>query len=600
MEPTATAVVTECPGGCRTVSTAVQSAPPLRPPGRFDRFRAGYLRRAPNLIASIAALLGALTLVDAVWAHQRHHLHTLTRIIPVPASAAAAAIVAVSGLLLLRVAAGLRKRKRLAWRVAVIATLAATVAHLFREDPRFGEAVITFVLLVLLLTAHSRFTAKADPRSRWFAARVFVQFITVAVAYGLAMVYLYPRQVVGNPPFGTRLREVVFSLAGFGGEITFRHEGFDDVLHGTLFGFGLLTVVVVALLVLRPSEPIARLSTADEARMRELLDKQGARDSLGYFALRRDKSVIWSPTGKAAITYRVVQGVALASGDPIGDPEAWPGAIAEYRHLVEEYGWTPAVMGASELGATVFKREYDLSALALGDEAIIDVAEFSLDGRPMRGVRQACTRVARAGYEVRVRRMREIPADELAGLVRAAEAWRGDAIERGFSMALSRLGDPADRDCAIATAHLDGELRGMLHFVPWGQDGLSLDLMRRDRAADNGLNEFMITQLVEACPGIGVRRVSLNFAVFRDALERGERIGAGPILRAWRALLVFASRWWQIESLYRFNVKFRPYWEPRFISYPSARDLPRIGIAAMEAEAFLVRPHRLKRLLGRA
>ena len=99
-------------------------------------------------------------------------------------------------------------------------------------------------------------------------------------------------------------------------------------------------------------------------------------------------------------------------------------------------------------------------------------------------------------------------------------------------------------------------------------DGLSLDLMRRDRSSDNGLNEFMISSLMAACPDLGVRRVSLNFAVFRDAIERGERIGAGPVLRVWRSLLIFASRWWQIESLYRFNVKFRPYWEPRFISFP--------------------------------
>jgi lysyl-tRNA synthetase class 2 len=124
--------------------------------------------------------------------------------------------------------------------------------------------------------------------------------------------------------------------------------------------------------------------------------------------------------------------------------------------------------------------------------------------------------------------------------------------------------------------------------------------MRRSRSADNGLNEFMIASLLQRCDQLGVKRVSLNFAVFRDAIERGERIGAGPVLRAWRGLLVFASRWWQIESLYRFNVKFRPYWEPRFISFPSSRDLPRIAVAAMEAEAFLVRPHRLKRLLGRA
>jgi lysyl-tRNA synthetase class 2 len=219
----------------------------------------------------------------------------------------------------------------------------------------------------------------------------------------------------------------------------------------------------------------------------------------------------------------------------------------------------------------------------------------------MRGVRQACTRVQRAGYEVTVRRAADIPREESVGLERMAAAWRGDAVERGFSMALSRLGDPGDPDCVIATATLDGQLKGLLNFVPWGPDGLSLDLMRRDRAADNGLNEFMIVQVIEqAHEKLGTNRISLNFAVFRDAIERGEKIGAGPILRAWRSILVFASRWWQIETLYRFNVKVRPDWEPRFLSYPSTRDLPRIAVAALEAEAFITRPHRLKRLLGRA
>ena len=85
-------------------------------------------------------------------------------------------------------------------------------------------------------------------------------------------------------------------------------------------------------------------------------------------------------------------------------------------------------------------------------------------------------------------------------------------------------------------------------------------------------------------------RVSLNFAAFRSAIERGERLGAGPFQRAWRWILVFLSRWFQIDSLYRFNAKFRPIWEPRFICYPGAGDLPRIGIAMLEAEAFIVWP----------
>jgi lysyl-tRNA synthetase class 2 len=140
------------------------------------------------------------------------------------------------------------------------------------------------------------------------------------------------------------------------------------------------------------------------------------------------------------------------------------------------------------------------------------------------------------------------------------------------------------------TAKENGVLKAILHFVPWGRDGLSLDLMRRDKTAQAGLNDFLIVEAIKAAPGLGVKRVSLNFAMFRAALERGERIGAGPVLKAWRGLLVFLSRWFQIESLYKFNAKFCPVWEPRFFVYPGGRDAPRMALAALEAEAFLVWP----------
>jgi lysyl-tRNA synthetase class 2 len=126
---------------------------------------------------------------------------------------------------------------------------------------------------------------------------------------------------------------------------------------------------------------------------------------------------------------------------------------------------------------------------------------------------------------------------------------------------------------------------------------MSLDLMRRDRKAEAGVNELLIVDALRACPGLGVNHVSLNFAVFRSTLERGERLGAGPFLKGWRRVLLFASRWFQIESLYRFNAKFQPTWVPRFVVYPATPDLPRIAVAALEAEAFLTWPH-LRRFSG--
>src|SRR6202020_1885836 len=180
-------------------------------------------------------------------------------------------------------------------------------------------------------------------------------------------------------------------------------------------------------------------SAADATQIRELLASYGERDSLGYFALRNDKNVVWSPTGKSCICYRVVSGVMLASADPIGDPEAWPGAIQVFLDEAARHAWVPAVMGCSELGAEVWCREGGLTALELGDEAIVNVADFSLSGRKMRNVRQMVSRVARQGYSAEVRRVGDVPQAEIEAILRVADSWRGSNTERGFSMALGRV-----------------------------------------------------------------------------------------------------------------------------------------------------------------
>ena len=579
--------------------TAVRTRVEAAPGAPAGRIRSWSLDHAPRLIGRVAVLLGLALLADAVMPHHWRLYPMIATVLPEPARAAAQALVAVGGLLLLRIARGLRMRKRTEWHVALAVAAAVIATDLVRDDRRPVEAAVAGTLLVLLILARPHYIARADPRSRWYAARVAAQSLVAGTAYGLVMLAV-PGHLPAGVSLASRLREVLLSLVGLGGTLPVRGDHYADVFHATLLICGLSALTFAAVLALRPVQQRVTLSPADEQRLRGLLRAHGERDSLGYFALRRDKSVVWSASGKAAITYRVVSGVALASGDPLGDPEAWPGAVAAYRELVERSGWTPAVMGCSELAATVLHRDYGMSAMALGDEAVLHVEDFTLQGRAMRGVRQACTRVERAGYTVAVQRMDRLGADERDEVRAAAAAWRSDPVERGFSMALSRIGDPADGACVVVTARRDGRLAGLLHFVPWSGEGLSLDLMRRDRRADNGLNEFMIARLVQAAPGLGVRRVSLNFAVFRDALERGERIGAGPVLRLWRRALLVASRWWQIESLYRFNDKFAPRWQTRFVCYPRGRDLPRVALAALEAEAFLVRPPALDRLLGRA
>ncbi|MYT70643.1 MULTISPECIES: phosphatidylglycerol lysyltransferase domain-containing protein [unclassified Streptomyces] len=503
----------------------------------------------------------------------------------------------------------MRRRKRAAWILNLVLSglffLLFAFVMVFPEVRQYAQNWISLVLtaafLVALLLGRREFYAKGDRSNAKLAAVVAVGGLLVTSLFATFLVTVtnqahdpHRSTFLERWRYGTlRLISVATDDSRFPGITS---PNWVNVVINILSTALLIAVVYAAFRSRRAVDP---LSADDEERLRALLAKEGERDSLGYFALRRDKSVVWSPTGKAAVTYRVVGGVSLASGDPIGDPEAWPGAIEPWLAEAREHGWLPAVMGASEEAGTIYAR-HGLDALELGDEAIVETADFTLEGRAMRTVRQAYNRVKRAGYTVRVRRHEDIPADELTYLLKRADDWRDGATERGFSMALGRLGDPGDGQCMmLECSDGEGELRALLSFVPWGPHGLSLDLMRRDRDAENGLMEFMVIELLQRAPEMEITQVSLNFAMFRSVFERGARLGAGPVLRLWRALLSFFSRWWQIESLYRANAKYRPIWEPRFLLFEKSADLPRIGLASARAEGFLEVPGLPKRLARR-
>jgi lysyl-tRNA synthetase, class II len=570
------------------------------------------LRWVPLAAGLMALVIGLGYIIEGLLPGLYHHrLRGLSDLAPGTLAPLTRTTDIIIGLLLLLLSHGLRRRKRRAW-AAVMALLAVglvihaglgIVLHAIRPQMPLPQthpvqAAFTAALLIALFCYRRQFYAVGDQRSRWRALWVLCGLVVADVIIG--MIYISVMGGLrGNYTFSQRIYSVLMNMTGFSGPVQFASATRTDHFGFVTGGLGLFTLLAALFMFLRPAEPASRLRAADAVRIRQLLDRHGDHDSLGYFALRNDKSIIWSPTGKSCIGYRVLSGVMLASGDPIGDPEAWPGAMHTFLDEAARHAWVPAVIGCGELGAEVWCREGNMTALEFGDEAVVSVADFTLQGRAMRNVRQMVSRVCRQGYIADVRRVEDIPEGEVRRLVRQADSWRGSPTERGFSMALGRVGGGEDGRCVIATATQGGVLRAILHFVPWGSDGLSLDLMRRDRSAMPGLNDFLIVEAIKAANNLGVKRISLNFAVFRAALERGERIGAGPVTKAWRGFLLFLSRWFQIESLYKFNAKFSPEWVPRFLVFPGTRDAPRVGFAALEAEAFLVWPTIEIRRIGR-
>ncbi|WP_067696830.1 bifunctional lysylphosphatidylglycerol synthetase/lysine--tRNA ligase LysX [Nocardia jejuensis] len=483
-------------------------------------------------------------------------------------------------------------RKRIAWWLLLGYMAAYSLANAldFAAEGDINALVALIVhlgVIAVLIASWSEFYTHVQRGAVWRALGWLVGGLTLGCVVGWGLVELFP----GSLPGG--VQRPLWAVSRVTAAILVSNEDFDghpphpvNLLLGLFGAMALLAAVAV---LFRSQRSANALTGLDESALRGLIARSDVEDSLAYFATRRDKAVVFAPSGKAAVTYRVELGVCLASGDPIGMKDAWPHAIKAWLELADQYGWAPAVMGASEIGATAY-RQAGLSALRLGDEAILETRTFSLAGPEMKPVRQAANRLAKQGVTVRVRRHKEIDAAEMAEAIKHADEWRDTETERGFSMALGRLGDPLDGECLLVEA-VDSHDRvlGMLSLVPWGRTGISLELMRRDRKSPNGVMELMISQLALNSEQYGVTRISLNFAVFRAVFEEGGRIGAGPVLRLWRSVLMFFSRWYQLEALYRSNVKYQPTWVPRFSMFEERRNLLRVATASAIAEGFLPR-----------
>ena len=434
-------------------------------------------------------------------------------------------------------------------RRALLATAALVLASLVLDDDAMARPGLAAVaLLAALLVCAPAFRASGDPATR----RLIIPAAAL-LAVGLAA-----------------------DLARAGGHLA-------HPLGATLLvGAGML-----AARALRPwrsgggePEQFARAARTVAER---------ATDTLAPFTLRPDKQFFFGADGTSFVAYRVVAGVALVSGDPVGDEHAFPALVQAFAHFAERRGWTLGVLGAGT-GCLPLWRDIGLRAHYTGDEAVIDPAAFSLEGRAIRKVRHSVTRLERAGYSAQAVHTSEIDEPLAARIAEIAQRWRGDRCETGYTMAFAGASvDRAREDLYVIARDRAGEVRGFLHFgvLPGGR-ALSLSSMRRERDTPNGLNEFLICRTLEDARARGIQRVSLNFAAFALLLDPPAPLD--PLSRAERCVLVRLEKRFQLERLLSFNQKFAPRWTPRYAAYPSVATLPRIALAAMLAEAYVTLP----------
>ncbi|MGH9292133.1 MAG: phosphatidylglycerol lysyltransferase domain-containing protein [Acidimicrobiales bacterium] len=550
-------------------------------------------RLVRRLAAAVVGLVGAIDLASAlVPVKVRGRLHPYLGYVPLGASALAGALDALAGLALLLVARGLRRGQRLAWAVAVIALAGTVVFHILREG-QFLEALAALAVLVGLVWARDSFRAGFNQPSvrkglvtLVAGVGVITSFVTIVLEVGVA-VDRDGRSLAWTTAFAAAAER----LAGV--DTIALPRLVEIFLDPALVAVGLGILGVALLLVFRPMVD-RRLGAGGDRRhgsgpassldrAREIVARRGG-GTLDYFALRSDKQHYFDRDG--VIAFAIHSGVCLVSPDPIGPVEERRRLWSGFRGFADEHGWAVAVLGAGEEWLPAYHAS-GMRSLYIGDEAVVDVRTLSLDGGARKGLRQAVNRIARYGYSISFHDPATLGEPLTTELRAVMELSRRGAVERGFSMTLGRIFDPADRGLLLAVAHDPvGRAVAFCQFVPAPAiEGYSLDLMRRDPAEHpNGLLDFILVRTIGHLKDSGHARLGLNFAMMRAVLA--DEAGDGIPTRLERFLLKRMSDSMQIESLWRFNAKFGPEWLPRYVAWDSAEQSLSTALAIARAESF--------------
>lgn len=572
-------LVTRPPRPVPTVPTVVSTSPggPGWPLDRAALTAAPNRRRDRRAAALYTLVVAVVGVYSAITPPSRGRLRLLLDTVPLELPQAASASLVFASIALLLLARGLRRGNRLAWLATVAVLGVSALLHLLKGGD-VEEALLSAALCTWLVTHSGAFQVRPDSASVRRAVLVAMAGAAIAVSVSEALVLAFGTHRPTNASIGA----LVERLAG---NTTVALPGATPFVTPALAATGIGLVLAAALALVgprRPPRPTPEQHRADRARARRVVEQYGG-DTLGYFALRDDKS--WFFSGASVVAYAVRNGVCLVSPDPIGPVDEWADTWSEFVAFADRHGWSLAVIGAGPGWLPVYEAA-GMQTIYMGDEAIVDCQAFTLDGGTMKGLRGSYNRVKKAGYTTVFLSSDAVDATMEASLREMMADTRQGETERGFSMTLSRVFDPDDKDLLLSVA-LDpsGRPAAFCQWVPAADvAGWSLDLTRRRADPDqpNGVSDFLIVETILHLKATHQMGLGLNFAVMREIVA-GEREGGFSNLE--RRILHKFSETMQIESLWRYNEKFRPYWRPRYVVVDAVEHAAAQTVAIAGAES---------------
>ena len=530
--------------------------------------------------ALLTGFVGIVNLLSTVTPGASARIDWLRDIFPFEARAGGHLFAAITGFLLLTLAANLLRRKRVAW-VMVVGLLVVSIISNLIKGFDYEESLLSGVLLLQLLFMRRVYTAQSDRPSIVQGIRVLVGALLFTLAYGTLGFFLLDRhyETAFSLPGALLQTLAMFFTADNAGLVP--TQRFGRFFADSIYVIGATTVLYALWMLFRPVIYREGAPEADRQRARIIVEQYG-HSSLACFALLTDKSYYFSPAGQTVIAYVPKGRGAIALGDPIGPKSDRTEAIVGFQHFCDRNDWQPAFYQTLPEELETY-RSLGFQSLKIGEEAIVDLNAFTLQGKAGKNLRTSMNKLTKQGYRVAFH-IPPIPAALLQELRAISDQWltHMEGAEKKFS--LGWFDDDYLRDCEIAVVYnKSNQPVAFANIVPEYQNPeATIDLMRHQVEIERGTMDFLFVSLFQHFKGLGYKGFNLGLAALSGVGETGE---SSRMEKGMHYLYEHLNQLYNFQGLRSYKDKFHPEWESRYMVYPKLAALPDVAVALVRADS---------------
>ena len=510
----------------------------------------------PQLFALLALISGAVLLFSAATPAVEARLAWLEELIPLSVLEISHFISSLMGMGLLLLARGLQRRLDAAWLLALVFLSAGIAASLLKGGD-YEEAIILAVLLAGLLPSRVQFYRHASLFSERFTPGWIIAIVVVLACSIWLGFFSYQHVEYSNALWWE------FSFGGEG-----EAPRFLRAMVGALAV--VLFFSIAKLLRPAPFEPVAP-SAAERATIQTLAGAYSC--TYAHLARLGDKALLFNERRDAFLMYGVEGRSWVAMGDPVATDETERRELAwRFRELCERHGGWPVFyqVHPEHLGLYV---ELGLTLLKFGEEARVRLADFSLEGKARKTLRNTVNRLERDGYRFEILDGAAIAA-LLPQLRQVSDAWLSDKNTREKGFSLGFFDEDYLQSGPLAIVHQGTTVVAFANLWQGGGVELSVDLMRFTPESPAGLMDYLFIQLMLWGRAQGYIWFNLGMAPLAGLQNRS----FAPLWNRFGALVFGRGEaFYNFRGLHQYKDKFSPEWEARYLALPNGiMVLPRV------------------------